>query len=150
MLEAQVKLAVQTALEDLLRHDSYLLVKNVNERSISHCLAKHLQTHFPDWHIDCEYNRNHDDVKRLKLEEHPTTNFDIEGTTVFPDIIVHHRDTDENLLVIEMKKSTSRVDSSYDIKKLNAFKNELGYEFAAFVLLETGKEEAAIQMLTFI
>jgi hypothetical protein len=150
MLEARVTLAVNTALAELLRCDSYLLESDVNERSITHRLATYLQSQFPDWHVDCEYNRNHDDVKRLELAERQTTDVSLVAVTVYPDIIVHRRDTDENLLVIEMKKSTNRESSEYDIQKLTAFKRELGYTFAVFVLLGSGVKNAGIMELRFI
>ena len=63
---------------------------------------------------------------------------DTEAITVFPDIIVHKRGTDENLLVIEMKKTTSKkTDTTYDLGKLKAFKSQLGYQFAIFIKLQT-------------
>ena len=145
-----LKIAVNTALGELLKHDLYLLEKDVNERSISHHLARYIQLQFPSWHVDCEYNRNHDDVKRLQLEGRDTTDLDVEAVTVFPDIIIHQRATDENLLVIEIKKTTSSVKPDYDIKKLEAFKSELQYKFAAFILLETGTGKAAVKRLDFI
>jgi hypothetical protein len=40
----------------LLSRDSYLLVADVNERSI-HRLAMYIQEEFPEYDIDCEYNR---------------------------------------------------------------------------------------------
>ncbi len=150
MTEEKVKSAVNAALAELLKHDSYLLEKDVNERSISHRLAGYLQSQFSGWHVDCEYNRNHDDVKRLQLAPRHATDQDVEAVTVFPDIIVHQRSTDKNLLVIEIKKTTSREKRDYDIKKLMAFKGELQYTFAAFVLLETGAGKAAVKELEYI
>lgn len=150
MKEKDVNAAVSRALATLLERDSYLLLKNVNERSISHRFAIYLESQFPGWDVDCEYNRNHDDVKRLQLEARHASDQDIEAITVFPDIIVHHRSKDENLLVIEMKKTGSRENANYDIKKLEAFKKELKYTFAIFVQLETGSERAGIRTLKFI
>jgi len=150
MNEDKVKLSVNAALAELLKHDSYLLEKDVNERSISHRLAAYLQSQFSGWHVDCEYNRNHDVVKRLQLEPRHATDQDVEAVTVFPDIIIHQRSTDENLLVIEMKKTTTHENRDYDIKKLKAFKGELKYSFAAFVQLETGAGKAAVKTLEFI
>lgn len=150
MTEEKVKSAVNAALAELLKHDSYLLEKDVNERSISHRLAGYLQSQLSGWHVDCEYNRNHGDVKRLQLKSRCATDQDVEAVTVFPDIIVHQRSTDENLLVIEIKKTTSREKIGYDIKKLKAFKGELRYRFAAFVLLETGAGKATLKKLEYI
>jgi hypothetical protein len=150
MTENQVKSAVDAAVAKLLEHDSYLLEKNVNERSISHCLAVHLAPLFPSWNVDCEYNRNHDDVKRLLLESRDTTDKDTEAVTVFPDIIIHRRSSDDNLLVIEMKKTMSRENGDYDIRKLRAFKSELKYTYAVSIVLETGFAKPKVKSLDYI
>ena len=52
--------------------------------------------------------------------------------------------------MIEIKKTTSREKRDYDVRKLMAFKGELHYTFAAFVLLETGAGKAAIRELEYI
>jgi hypothetical protein len=51
---------------------------------------------------------------------------------IIPDIIVHKRNTDQNLLVIEMKKTTSQEEDRYDLHKLEAFKEQLGYKYSVF------------------
>jgi hypothetical protein len=45
----------------------------------------------------------------------------------------HIRDHPFNLLVIEAKKTSSRIDSFIDQQKLDAIKAAMGYRFAAFV-----------------
>ena len=59
----------------LFEKDRYLFINNVNERSISHMLAFYLKFQFKNWDVDCEYNKNHEDPKRIKnlnyqLKEH--------------------------------------------------------------------------------
>ena len=139
-LEQLIKNAVEEALEQLLRADSDILHLDINERSISHRLAGYLELFFPGWNVDCEYNRNHDDPKRLNIPRRKIDSDDIQATTVFPDIIVHKRGTDANLLVIEMKKTTSKEDDSYDLGKLEAFKSQLGYQYALFIKVKTGRQ----------
>jgi hypothetical protein len=100
---------VQTALRAMavfFERERGLLEANANERSITHKIAEHLQRAFPDWHVDCEYNRLGYKVKRLPPVEDTTTG-DTEGRTIFPDIIVHRRGQKDNLLVIEVKKTTN-------------------------------------------
>jgi hypothetical protein len=58
--------------------------------------------------------------------------------TVFPDIIIHERNTHNNLLVIEIKKTTSKVDSKFDYAKLREFKRQYGYPYALFLRFVTG------------
>ncbi len=145
----QVKAGLKSATDELLKRDAYLLRRDVNERSITHKLASYLQAHFPHWNVDCEYNRNHDQVKQLRFPKGECRPDDTNAKTVFPDIIVHQRGSDENLLVIEVKKSTNRDDASYDCEKLNAFQNELGYTYAAFIMLRTGNDRPGVEAIKY-
>lgn len=133
-----VESALNDSLNQLLRSDGDILAMDVNERSISHRLASYLEPFFQGWNVDCEYNRNHDDPKRLEIRRRNIQSDDTQATTVFPDIIVHRRGTDENFVVIEMKKTSSQESDHYDLEKLNAFKEQLGYQFAIFVKVRTG------------
>lgn len=135
-----VESAIGESVDQLLRADSELLYIDANERSISHRLAIYIEPYFKGWNVDCEFNRNHDDPKRLDIQRRDVSSDDIQATTVFPDIIVHRRGTDQNLVVIEMKKTTSIEDDSYDLGKLEAFKNQLGYHYAVFIKLQTGRQ----------
>jgi hypothetical protein len=132
-----VQSGLDSAIRQLIARDSQLLVLDVNERSVTHKLAEYLQDEFPTWDVDCEYNRDHDDPKRLDIQREEVSTDDDQGVTVFPDIIVHKRDTDENFIVIEVKKNTNSRGDDYDMRKLNAFKAELGYRHAAFLKLRT-------------
>lgn len=136
-----VQVCLKSAIGELLRNDLDLLRLDVNERSITHKLAGYLQKGFPDWDVDCEYNRNHDQVKQLRFPQGQVRPDDTDAKTVFPDIIVHKRNSDGNLLVIEVKKTTNPENGDYDSEKLRAFRSELGYKHAAFVRLRTGKQK---------
>jgi hypothetical protein len=128
------------ALNQLVQEEPELFVFGVNERSMTHKLAEYLQPLFPGWHVDCEYNRKgHDNTKTLHLPIEGTKTDDTEARTVFPDIIVHRRGGPENLLVVEVKKSTNRA-HQFDLQKLEAFVEQLGYQYAAFVELIVGEE----------
>ena len=130
--------AVARALSELLDNDQDLLGVDANERSITFRFALYLQQHFPDLTVDCEYNRDGIEPKRLgHLELYPDSEDD-DAKTVFPDVIVHQRGTRKNHLVLEFKKSTSHVDRQIDLRKLRGYKQQLGYEHALFV--EVGTE----------
>src|SRR5438552_3902549 len=101
----EVKHSVHNALTNLLQNDSLLLEHNASERSITHKLAEYLQKEFAGWNVDCEYNRNRGEIKRVPVPRDRVRGDDLESKTVFPDIIIHKRGTDRNLLVIEVKKS---------------------------------------------
>jgi hypothetical protein len=101
--------AVKHALEAFLENDSQLLRIDANERSITARIAMYLQQALPQLHVDCEYNRDGVNPKRLAHFHLFPEAEDTEAKTVFPDIIAHVRGTNKNYLVIELKKSTNTV-----------------------------------------
>src|SRR5258708_2030866 len=148
LTQEAVKEKVTAAIEVLYQRDTYLLQTDVNERSISHKLASYLQEAFSDWDVDCEYNRNHDDpelLKRLQISAEDVSPDDVQARTVFPDIIVHHRGTSDNLLVIEIKKTTNQLSDDFDKQKLREFKRQLGYCYALFLRFQTGCEVIGVK-----
>jgi hypothetical protein len=123
-----------------LERDSYLLEVNANERSMTHKFAEYLQDEFPDFNVDCEFNRQGSLPKELYITvASDIAENDEDAQTVFPDIIVHHRGERGNLLVIEAKKSGR--DDTRDRKKLDAFKadEDYQYEYAVRMRFVTGK-----------
>jgi hypothetical protein len=96
--------------------------------------------------VDSEYNRDRHHPKRLDLpHRYNVGSDDLDAKTVFPDIIVHRRGTDQNIVVIEVKKSTNFEDDEWDIRKLAAFKNQLGYRVALFFRFRTGTDEVGFK-----
>lgn len=129
--------AVADALSELLANDHHLLGVDANERSITFRFAMYLQMRLPEWVVDCEYNRDGIEPKRLGSFDLYPDNEDDEAKTVFPDVIVHLRGERQNHLVLEFKKSTSRIDRQIDLRKLRGYKQQLGYEHALFVEVGT-------------
>ena len=160
MTQENIQKKLYTALNQLSKNDLWLLRKNLNERTIAHKLAEYLQQIFPDYHVDCEYNRDVEQSSGLKkitiLKERYEAIKDkvVDGlsidVSVFPDIIIHRRGTNKfNLLVVELKKSknTDSVARAFDIEKLHSFTdqsetNTLKYEFGVFLILETREDQA--------
>ncbi len=151
-----INLHLDTALSKLVRQDSALFTYDANERSICFRLALCLQYEFQDFDVDCEYNRHHNDPKHIKRLNDPKLikialrrKFherlrETDSLTVFPDIIVHRRESDQNLLVIETKKSTSNVSEEFDRVKLTAYRDEIKYRFAKFIRFGTRPSEEFI------
>jgi hypothetical protein len=139
MTQADVRSRLDRAVRKLLDNDECLIELDVNERTITHKLAEYLQGEFPDWNVDCEYNRDGHKCKSLPLPPKKNVSCaDTTAQTVFPDIIVHKRKTnDNNLLVLEAKKTGGSP--TWDYRKLEAFKSELGYQHAVFVRLNKGR-----------
>ncbi|HUT71930.1 MAG TPA: hypothetical protein VMW89_14775 [Desulfatiglandales bacterium] len=129
---------VTSSIKQLCYKDRHLLKHDLNECSINHRLACHLQNHFPDWDVDCEYNKNADKIKELDLPKDKVDWNDTEAKSVFPDVIVHKRGGEgPNLLVIEVKKSTNKLDRKYDYNKLKAYGDTLKYSCALFLEIGT-------------
>lgn len=57
---------------------------------------------------------------------------------VYPDIIVHRRRTETNILVIELKKTSNPETKDKDLLKLAAYRRDLGYLHALFLRLGVG------------
>jgi hypothetical protein len=57
MENLDVKAKLEAAIISLLEEDHYLIQNNVSERAITHKLAEYLQKEFPEYKVDCEYNR---------------------------------------------------------------------------------------------
>ncbi len=141
-VKREVNRKLRVALDKLVKKDCFLLTNDVNERSISHKLAEHLSVEFKKWDVDCEYNRDGHLPKRLQGigQEAPAPMDDTEGKTVYPDIIVHKRGNPNkkpylnNLLVVEVKKASNPDGIDFDRQKLQAFKKELGYRYAASII----------------
>lgn len=144
-----VRQIITNAINDLLVNDPYLLEKNLNERSITHKLAEHLKKDLHGWDVDCEYNRNAEQVKKIKhLRRTDVSNFDDQGRTVYPDIIIHKRGTDTNWIVLEVKKSNNSSPDSEDIEKIEGYIEELGYCYGVFLRLRV-EDSVGIQKIKF-
>lgn len=152
----ELKSKVNKAIDKLLKNDIFLLSVNANERSISHKLAEYLQQAFDDWNVDCEYNRdNHNEVKRIKnwrdrCIKNKLKSDDTDAKTVYPDIIIHHRNSINNLLVIEIKKSNNSENHDCDVRKIEMFIKDLKYQYGLFVNFKVGEESGidSLQWLT--
>lgn len=154
-MKDKIKEIIYSCIEELYTKDSDLLFNDVSERAITHKLAEYLQTRFPEYHVDCEYNRDYErgkgEPKYLNIirEQAPYRKHEIRAdnldtlleVSTYPDIIVHRRLTNEkNLIVIEVKKDNSRITEDFDLIKLRAFtskndENNYKYKFGVFIEL---------------
>jgi len=153
----EIELIVKCSLQKLRRLDKDLLDISVNERTITHKLAEYLQEHFPAFNVDCEYNRYMNYIKRIRNEQDRSREIanlsDIklaeliwenkEAFTIYPDIIVHNRGNQENnILIIEVKKSSNRDTGDSDKKKIEELMNRpYNYNFGLFLRIDLDGED---------
>ena len=58
--------------------------------------------------------------------------------------------TEENLLVIEVKKTTNNTSDDCDMQKLIAFRDELGYQHGLFIRFIAGVEEVGVESMEWV
>jgi len=144
----EIKEKVQSAFREFLKRDVHLLKVKANERSITHRFAIYIEDQFPGFNVDCEYNRKGLDPKRLDAFRKQVSSDDEKGVTVFPDVVVHHRGTSKNHLVIKAKLSSNHQECANsntcrcDRCKLRAYKTDLGYAHAFYIVFPVSDELA--------
>jgi len=111
---------INQALKKLYDEDSCLIINNTSERAITHKLAIYIQELFPEWHVDCEYNRKDQHLPKALLKKKVT----------FPDIIIHQRNSRVNLLVVEAESiHNEHPHGIEDKKKIEAYITDQDYQY---------------------
>lgn len=136
---------LKNALKDFYDHESQLIEYEVSERALTHKLAEHLQKRFKEYNVDCEYNKIGKDpkrvinlIKQMKLSGKCNAKCNAchnNKCVIFPDIIVHRRGEDDNLLVIEAKTAWSEENQSKDHDKLMALSQSHEFKYKLGVAL---------------
>jgi hypothetical protein len=147
----EIKSRIDNALNELTSqsNDKYLLEHNLGERCIAHRFAVHLEAQFPDWDVDCEYNRNGDELKEMPLSEECKALLR-KTDRVVPDIIIHKRGAEgPNLLAIEVKRE-GQPGEECDNAKLEGYISMIGYSCGLFVSFKSGKVDEHIAKKIFL
>jgi hypothetical protein len=110
---------VVTALQEFYARETFLLDKDLGERTLTHRLAVHCERQFSGWEVDCDFNRLGERTLRLPHGTIVSTD-DHLGKSVYPDIVVHQREIPNNLLAIEVRKSGNHQPLDHDQHKLRA------------------------------
>lgn len=155
--EGEIKSMVNQAIRMLFANDAYLFYIDANERSISHRFAVYLEQIFVGWDVDCEYNRYYRDQKTIRPPDEPMRQYGInldiddeQGKTVYPDIIIHKRNTDNNLIAFEIKKTTSTVNDRFDLFKLENYTEQgLNYRYGVFIRFITRRDVLGTERITY-
>jgi len=128
--------ALRRAVSKVLDRDHDLIALGGHEQAIAHRIAVYLERSFPGFHTDCEYNRNKHKGKNRRPES-PN-----DDRRMRPDIIVHRRNTSDNVLAVEMKTNANPATTD-DKDKLKCLKSEKTYLYKgiAFVCIRNTTED---------
>ncbi|KKK45828.1 hypothetical protein LCGC14_0485540 [marine sediment metagenome] len=143
----EIQEKIETVLNQFLTNENELLMIDSNELTISSKFSAYLALEFPEWDVDCEYIRDMTEVKRLKKD----------GTNVriIPDIVIHHRLSNDNLMVIEVKKSPPYFLPDQEVKddlvRLQKMTSDekYNYHFGLFVLFYIKEKSGKSPILKF-
>lgn len=152
------KKKVTDAVNQFLEYDIMLLNSGAHEQTISHRIAVYLERRVHSFHVDCEYNRNLHDTKKLDILLH-NMNLSEECCSsglsecdkvriyrdnnpnaaswekIFrPDIIVHRRGTNTaNEIIIEIKTSKNCNFDKEKLKLMTKHDGDYKYKLGVFI-----------------
>jgi hypothetical protein len=142
----ELKSRVNEAVNHFRNADDYLLINDACERALVHRLAVWLERFFPEWDVDCEYNLEyfndiedvHQKVTNMNMRRLDGRPIDLDRpveVSVYPDIIIHHRGSRQNLLAVEVKRSKVEDEIRFDYVKLASYQNDprLNYQYGLFL-----------------
>ena len=118
-----IKDSIREAIQRFIKKDKDSLVGvKVHEAAISHRIAVYLESLFPEFDIDCEYNKHYDGTFKKS-----------DGVRIRPDIIIHNRQVLDAVAIFEIKKSgpDSKLGKS-DIQKLKRAQKNLEYKIGIY------------------
>jgi len=139
--QEEVEKIIRDCCSELLKQQPMLFNKNhnINEETVSSELLTLMKPYFPNYHVNCEYNRmtvGNGEQQIKKIKKNPDTE---KKSKVKPDIIVHRQeDAKHNLLAIEVKMQWKNNRKAEDFVKLESYKRELNYNHALYLELSNG------------
>ena len=110
---------IVAALGELYLREPFLFERDLGERALTHRLAVHIERQFPDFDVDCDFDRLGPRTLNLPRGSIVSTD-DHLGKSVYPDITVHRRDVPDNLIALEIRKDANHQPIEHDRQKLRA------------------------------
>jgi hypothetical protein len=110
---------VVVGLSEFYAGEQFLFAHDLGERALTHRLAVYIEKQFPDWNVDCHFDRLGARTMRLPHGTIVSTD-DHFDKSIYPDILVHRREIPNNLLAIEVRKVSNHQPEEHDRQKLRA------------------------------
>lgn len=157
MTKEDIEEIINLSLDKLYVNEKEILTKeyNIGERTISNKLGNYIDMLIGhQYDVDVEYNRmrtkyEHNDLGNLMGK---TLNWEDSGegsSFVYPDIIIHKRDTSINIVEIEVKMSWKNRKKDFDYLKINEYMKQLGYQFGVYIELYEERGNCLIEFGPF-
>jgi hypothetical protein len=127
------------ALKEFYEREGFLFEQDLGERALAHRLAVQVERHFPDFDVDCEFDRLGERTLNLPRGSIVSTD-DHLGKSIYPDVVVHQRRVPNNLLAIEVRKASNHQPLEHDRQKLRALTDaHVWFAYWIGVLVTLGK-----------
>ena len=130
---------VVAALKAFYEREAFLFEHDLGERALTHRLALHMERQFPDFEVDCDFDRLGPRTLNMPRGSIVSTD-DHLGKSIYPDIVVHQRSLPNNLIAIEVRKANNHQPLEHDRQKLRALTDpHIWFAYWIGVLLTLGK-----------
>lgn len=130
---------VVAALKEFYASEAFLFAQDLGERTLTHRLAVHLEKQFPNFTVDCDFDRLGPRTLNLPHGSIVSTD-DHLGKSIYPDIVVHQREIPDNLLAIELRRAGNHQPVEHDRQKLRALTDaHIWFAYWIGALLTLGK-----------
>lgn len=136
MNDNQLKELLKNSIEKVYQESPSLLEKKGIEQAIVFRVGIHLHSMIKEenalarYHLDCEYNKKGDNPKK-----------DINGNVIRPDLLIHKRGEDNNILAVEFKGGWNQKNIDNDKDKLcNLTHPAQGYAYQLGILVILNKD----------
>jgi hypothetical protein len=130
---------VVAALKEFYAREAVLFEQDLGERTLTHRLAVQVERQFPDYEVDCEFDRLGPRTLNLPRGSIVSTD-DHLGKSIYPDIVVHQRAVPKNHIAIEVRKASNHQPVEHDRHKLRALTDQnIWFAYWIGVLVALGK-----------
>ena len=135
---------VVTALEEFYARETFLLERDLGERTLTHRLAVYIEKQFRDGKSIAITTGSANGRCGCRRGSIVSTDDDI-GKSVYPDIVVHQREIPNNLLAIEVRKAANHQPPEHDQHKLRGLTDpHLWFAYRIGVYPDAGKKRVTV------
>jgi hypothetical protein len=146
MDKEEAKQLIIESLKILIQRDLGIINNKVKEECINHRLACYLEKLINEnpnnnlhYDVDLEYNKNYKNPKKIIVDENNNEK------AIRPDIIIHKRDSNDNLIAFEIKKDYTNKN---DFQKIKGLVRQHNYSYGCLISYLPGKDYMRVKFLS--